>query len=351
MREADFDRAIALTERMAPDLRTIPDILLIRDYYTADAAGRAAVLAEIRDDKRTGVLWAALHLADLFGTVDHSTRIVEALPPRTNGEGAFAAAILAMFEASRGRLAAAESHIADLMRIDAALAHVLRAGFAMTPFIRVTDAELRAIRAAIVQTDSVVPPGTDEYSPALIAPLSRIYTIGALSARLGELDEARARAAQLDSVRVPATWRGYASTLARSLRARIAIAEDRPAAALRLLETVEVLRPPDVGSTPADIDRYLRIELLLHAGRPAEALQWLDHGLELAGSVAYGARPIYHAIGHVRRAEALEQLGNDDEAIAAYTRFLELWRDADPEYDDLMRSVRQRRDALLSKGG
>jgi len=53
-----------------------------------------------------------------------------------------------------------------------------------------------------------------------------------------------------------------------------------------------------------------------------------------------------HGLGH---AEVLEKLGRPEEAIQAYERVLELWKDADPALQPMVEEARQRRNRLAEK--
>ncbi len=85
--------------------------------------------------------------------------------------------------------------------------------------------------------------------------------------------------------------------------------------------------------------RYLRAELLYQEGRLEEALRWYA---SLAEVSEFLLGPSY-----LRRAEIYEQLGETENAITYYTRFLDLWQDADPELQPQVEQARQRLDRLV----
>lgn len=129
------------------------------------------------------------------------------------------------------------------------------------------------------------------------------------------------------------------------LRARLASHEGRTGDALRLLEALEP------GDTQGDIavtpfvaraaERFLRAELLASLGRETEALQWF-------ASLGYGSvtEVPLRAPAHLRQAEIHEGLGNRAEAARQCARFIELWRDSDPEFQPLVDEARRRLHAL-----
>ncbi|MBA2244642.1 MAG: hypothetical protein H0W11_06775 [Gemmatimonadetes bacterium] len=133
--------------------------------------------------------------------------------------------------------------------------------------------------------------------------------------------------------------------LASALRARIAAERGDAAEALATLEemrfesTDELFLPP---SGSHGHQRHLRPQLLRQLGREREALRW------------YGSLPWYSALRentlldlvhlapfHLRQAEFYEQLGARENAAEHYTRFIELWRDADPELQPRVREAEQ----------
>ena len=88
-------------------------------------------------------------------------------------------------------------------------------------------------------------------------------------------------------------------------------------------------------------DRYRRAELLAKDGREDEALGWF-------GSIAERAafELVYLAPAHLRRAEIYDRRGNRDAAVEHYRRFIDLWRDADPELQPMVTRARERLAAL-----
>ena len=55
------------------------------------------------------------------------------------------------------------------------------------------------------------------------------------------------------------------------------------------------------------------------------------------------------APSHLRRAEIYERLGDKSQAVEHYTRFLDLWKDADPELQPTVRDVKQRLAKLVGE--
>lgn len=74
------------------------------------------------------------------------------------------------------------------------------------------------------------------------------------------------------------------------------------------------------------MERYLQAEVLLTLGQYEDAVEWYRSAPE-----PYVSDLIYLAPSHLRRAEIYERQGNDQQALYHYGRFVELWKDADPE--------------------
>ena len=75
--------------------------------------------------------------------------------------------------------------------------------------------------------------------------------------------------------------------------------------------------------------------MLVEPDRREEALDWLaGYGME-------GERS-YMAIRHFRMGEIHEELGNRDQAVDRYERFIGYWRDGDPELQSQVEEARRR---------
>ena len=81
--------------------------------------------------------------------------------------------------------------------------------------------------------------------------------------------------------------------------------------------------------------RFLRAEALFHLGRYQEALDWY-------GTFWFHTEFVLFAPVQLREGEIYEREGNPQEAVAHYRRFLARWRDADAQYQPLVRDVAAR---------
>lgn len=115
----------------------------------------------------------------------------------------------------------------------------------------------------------------------------------------------------------------------RDEQAEIARTQGDPRRALQLLSEPH-LEPdgtlPEILSYPKAQERWLRAELLRELGRGQEALRIYTSFPDPAG---YDL--MYLAPSHLRRAEILERMGQRQEATRHYARFVQLWKNADPE--------------------
>ena len=173
----------------------------------------------------------------------------------------------------------------------------------------------------------------------------RQYTLGVLSLRLRDTVSASAAAATLQRLASLGSATTLVRDLDRGLRARLAWQQGRPEDALRLLETLEARDSQgDVNTIPfvsRANERFLRGEVLVSLGRDAEALPWFAS----LGDGSVSEVPL-RAIVHLRQGEIHERLRHREPAVEHYSRFLDLWRSADPEFQELVDSARQRKTSL-----
>jgi tetratricopeptide (TPR) repeat protein len=151
----------------------------------------------------------------------------------------------------------------------------------------------------------------------------RDYLIGSLSARVGDSAGAARSAASLERAQTSTPADSLAQALALGVRALVARSRGYPEAALQLLERIQApARREEVSQSPfhaVALERYLRADLLRELGRDEEALAWYASLGELSPS-------------HLHQAEIYERLGRRAEAAEHYARFIDLWKDADPEF-------------------
>lgn len=177
-------------------------------------------------------------------------------------------------------------------------------------------------------------------APAEVYPAGRLYLLGLLQAEGGEADEALRTANRLESMEPSLIGPSGPTDFARSVRAEMARQGNQPEEALSHLEAVENRTDPlllMLRLHSGARERYLRAELLVHLGRPEEALRWYR---SLTG--AWWGERAYVASAHLGRARVLEELGRKEEAVEAYRRFVELWQDADSALQPKVEEARDR---------
>jgi tetratricopeptide (TPR) repeat protein len=93
----------------------------------------------------------------------------------------------------------------------------------------------------------------------------------------------------------------------------------------------------------------LRAEALYELGRDEEALGWYGTfpGPGSGDRVDYS----YLAYAHLRRAQLHERLGETEEALENYGKFVELWVDAEPQLQPLVEQARERMAELAGEVG
>jgi tetratricopeptide (TPR) repeat protein len=119
-------------------------------------------------------------------------------------------------------------------------------------------------------------------------------------------------------------------------RARVAAAGGRTREALAHLEAAGWEAAASVFVSEA-YDRYFRAELLQRLGREDDALGWYG---SIAERAAYEL--VYLAPAHLRQAEIYAQRGQPSLAARHYRRFIELWSEADPELQPAVGEARSR---------
>lgn len=128
-----------------------------------------------------------------------------------------------------------------------------------------------------------------------------------------------------------------ARSVARLIRAEVAQAEGREKDALTELSG----DPRGFQTDPVGLGVFLHADLLRRSGRTREALEW--YGAQVA-ELPYHSLLI--AMCHLRRAEIHEELGERELAVHYYSRFVDLWREADPELQPMVERARDRLTSL-----
>jgi serine/threonine protein kinase/tetratricopeptide (TPR) repeat protein len=183
------------------------------------------------------------------------------------------------------------------------------------------------------------------------------YLAGLLSARISRYPDALHYASELDSAAserdsIARAVQGDAShkariaalvfgDLAQTVRAEVAWLQGDLDRALAEIEKTH----PGVPWWPTysgliwskTYTRYLRAFLLEQAGQLEEALRWYG-SLGQQSSLGFA----YFAAKHLRMGEIYEKLDDREKAIEHYARFVELWKDCDPQFRTMVDDVKDR---------
>jgi tetratricopeptide (TPR) repeat protein len=246
--------------------------------------------------------------------------------------------MLAQAALARGQWRRAESELAIAVRQDSIPALELRSLFAAFSFLPMPREEIVEARETVRGwTPAADPPDQAEHTQAHVGvhPFLRLHRLGMLDIRLGDTVGALHEARALDLAAASPNGR-FARTLALSIRAHVAAAGGRTREALADLDRAGWEAAASVFAAEA-YDRYFRAELLASAGREDEALGWLR---SIAERAAYEL--VYLAPAHLRQAEIYDHRGDKSQAAHHYRKFIELWRDADPELQGQVEQARKR---------
>lgn len=255
----------------------------------------------------------------------------------------------------RGRVQAALAEVDEIGSYDPLSATELRAFLALVPLVPVDRAVLERLRTAVEALD----PARSRRSgnPSFFFNVSedrhevaRLYLSGALAARLGDAVGALAYAGQVEEIEPPRGTGSLTSDLAASLRSQAALAEGQTEAALASAEEIRAdIFYHTTMASPYDgmiRERYARGVLLQQLGRYGEALGWLAHLGELNA-----AELAFEPAATLRQAEIYEALGQPTKAAEQYSRFVEMWRDADPELQPIVEEARANLARLVPDSG
>jgi len=327
---------------LEPEGDYAPMLRAERAFTETDPVRHEQVLAELEQYDDLSLYLSLCSVAGFHGQLAGAAKIARVMTapsraPSTRAEGHVLAAGLAV---TRGRwheaeadLAAAEAHNINRAVND-------RAILSITPPVQLPRSQLQVSRQKIARLDD------KEFWPRA----SRPYLTGLLSARLGDHAAAMRCVSELDSLRASERARegensgrysDWLENMIHCVRAEVAWLRGEPAEALAEIEKT------DPASYWTNINgnlilvgtyqRYLRGALLQEAGRLEEALRWYG---SLGQASAEGF--VYLAAKHLKLGEVHASLGDGEQAAEHYGRFLDVWRDCDPEQQQLVDEVRTR---------
>jgi tetratricopeptide (TPR) repeat protein len=312
-----------------------------RAFALGDGPGQKRVTRQILANPSGVPPVTALDVAVMADDLDGSERFGRWLAGASQAPDlqAFGHRMLAQAALARGQWRRAQAELVTAAGQDSVPALELRSLFAAFSFLPVPRDEIAATREAVRRWNPAAEPlGQPEHTAAHIGlhPYLRLHRLGMLDVRLGDTVGALHEARALDLRAANDSNGRYARTLAQSVRAHVAAAGGR---------TLEAIMDLDRAGWPAAAsvfvaeayDRYFRAELLAAAGRQEEALGWLR---SIAERAAYEL--VYLAPAQLRQAEIYDRRGDRAQAAQHYRKFIELWRDADPELQASVTKARAR---------
>lgn len=317
-----------------------------RAFALGDRPGQKRITSLIRTDPARVPAMTALDVAVRADDLDGSERFARWLVDQSQAPDlkGYGHRMLAQAALARGKWRRAQQEVEAAARFDSVPALELWSLIAALAFIPVPREEIVSTRAAVRRWNpgSQPLPAELEHSAAhsSLHPYLRLHRLGLLDIRLGDTTAALRQASALTQAGDTSTTGRLAHTLGQSIRARVAAYGGRHAEALAQIESAGWEAAASVFASEA-YDRLLRADLLERTGRPVEALGWYG---SIAERAAYEL--VYLAPAHRRQAEIYARRGQRDSATVHYRRFIELWKEADPELQPAVAEARRHLGAL-----
>jgi hypothetical protein len=343
-------------DEMRTDRRLV-EIVLLRALAANDTAAALAVVDRMRQWEDFSV-WRVAVFATAFSPEPALTARVIAKLIDNKQRPAIRADLhwfTSILQLASGRAGSARVALADAVDVESSVDPQWRRGgfgattewYAATLPLPHADSTLARVRRNAASPSETTGNASSVFANELglgqslrFEPL-RLYTLGVVSLRLKDLASAHNAAEGLRRFARSADASALDRDLDRGLQAQLAAFEGRAEEGLKLLEALELRDVQgDVAVTPFASranERFLHGELLVALGRDAEALQWFAS----IGSGSVSEIPL-RAPAHLRQAEIHERLGNRAEAAGHHAKAVELWSDADDEFQPLAETARRR---------
>jgi tetratricopeptide (TPR) repeat protein len=351
---------IAASERRSAELDTLARRILklnpvgewavearaLRSFANGNANEQQAVIADLRTAIEGRVWNTARYVAVGAQSLAGAERLVALLtePTRPPEVRAFGYVALAHLKLARGQLRASNSDLQPAFLLDPVSAMEQRALLALLPFVPIPRNQLEALRDSVTRGVPAGPAAHLETShlanlhDGLHLELQE-YLAAGLSLRFGDTVTARTYLQRLERRRSTALADALARDAAGSIRAQFALRRGRAADAVRSLEDVNRLeaRVGLIGGSPfysQGLERYLFAGLMESQGRLEEAVRWYS---------SFSSNSIFDFVflapSHVHRGRILERMGRRQQAAEHYRAALELYKESDPEFRQLVREA------------
>ncbi len=232
---------------------------------------------------------------------------------------------LARLFVAQGRWRAAAVELERAADVDLEQARVTRAVLATLPFLTIPRDDLASVMEELQRW---APPVPERGSPPERAydQHARLYFMGLLASR-GDATRALQHAVAIEELADVART-AVPGELATTLRADVAWRQgSSPADVLRALERLQGHLPAVLWDHPAfgqEHARFVRASALQQVGEDDEALRWLEDTFDVTPGAVY-----YLAPTRFLAAQVLDASGRAEEAAEARATYRELWADAD----------------------
>jgi tetratricopeptide (TPR) repeat protein len=165
--------------------------------------------------------------------------------------------------------------------------------------------------------------------------------MGLLHATLDEREEALRYAAHLRQLAQVSDTLGLIDDAARDVQAMVALSSGDTEGAVTILQGAALKASPNDHRRSflyaRSLHRMLRADALARLARYQEAIGWYT-----IPSVPLLPDKNYIAVSRYQRAEILTQAGDSARAIEHYSKFIDMWTEADPDRQARVAAARQR---------
>jgi tetratricopeptide (TPR) repeat protein len=253
---------------------------------------------------------------------------------------------MANLAVAQGQVERARAALDSASELDPQSGAEARALLAALPFRQADRAELISARDQLMRAPETVEPPAETAVLAGLHPRLhrhlRAYLLGLLEARLGNGARAGRYAAELEALPVPPDAGSLPKDLAKGIRAEVAARQNQPAAVSAAFGGVRRESWYELATNSPFFaqsrERFIQAEALAAQGRDSEAAT-LYRSLSGQGSTSELS---YLAPAQLRLGEIAERQGHADSAAEHYSRVVEMWRNADPPLQPLVREARAR---------
>ncbi len=352
---SQLDALVSRSLELGPEADRALEVRVIREAVLGNARSQQQLLVDLRDAEVDPALIAVWSVPVFTGNFDYGEELASALlePSRAPDVRALGHMFRASLRLTRGRWRAAQTELEAASALAPAAALELRGLLSAVQFLSLPSSELEGLvrelrdwKADLVRPSATPTTWVSVHHSA--HPHVRLYLLALLSMRLQEDSAALGYADELAALDGPDYVTATARDLASGIRAQSAWGRGRLDDAVALMDEIRMQTwYQRMGSSlfySQAHERYARALILAASVREREAITWLN-------SFNRGSLfdLVYLAPSHLKRGQIYERLGERDEALRHYSRFVELWEDADPELQPQVAAARRAIDAMSAQ--